>query len=95
GAMPVIRLVEVPDYRPFHRLGFLGIYAAETRWGRAFAVPVDPRGKSRDGRGQAPPLRIYAAERSDDGMSELVLPYSERGYPLNTTPPSESTPPRA
>lgn len=62
GARPVIRVVEVPDYRPFRRLGFVG-------FGRKPA-PVE-----------APP--------------GVILPYSERGYPLNTTPPSESTPPRA
>lgn len=62
GALPVIRVVEVPDYRPFRRLGFLG-----------FDRKPAPA--------EAPP-----------GM---ILPYSERGYPLSTTPPSESTPPRA
>ena len=62
GAQPVIRVVEVPDYRPFRRLGFVG-----------FDRKPAPA--------EAPP-----------GM---ILPYSERGYPLSTTPPSESTPPRA
>ena len=86
----LVRIVEVPDYQPFRRLGFLGIGAAETRRGRACPVPIDTGGKSRRGRGQAPPLRAFAAERAG-----LVLPYSERGCPLSTPPPSESTPPRA
>ena len=87
----VVRIVEVPDYRPFRCLGFLGICAAETRRGRACPVRTDVGGQARCGRGQAPPLRAHAAERPDG----LILPYSERGYPLNTPPPSKSTPPRA
>ena len=101
GAQPVIRVVEVPDYRPFRQLGFLGIYAAETRRGRACPVPVDLRGKYRHGAGAhlsgaiAPPPRAYTTERAVYETSGMVLPYSERGYPLSTPPPSESTPPRA
>ena len=87
-----VRIVEVPDYRPFRCLGFL---AAETRRGRACPVPAGPGGKSRRGRGQTPPLRAYAAQRAVYETSGMVLPYSERGYPLNKPPPSESTPPRA
>ncbi|MDE0658115.1 MAG: hypothetical protein OXI79_00540 [Gammaproteobacteria bacterium] len=86
----VVRIVEVPDYQPFRNFGFLGIGAAETRRGRACPVPAATGGKSRRGRGQAPPLRAFAAERAG-----LVLSYSERGCPLSTPPPSESTPPRA
>ena len=87
-----VRIVEVPEYRPFRCLGFLGIRAAGTRRGRACPVPADTDGKKRRGRGQAPPLR---AERAVYETAGMVLPYSERGYLLNTPPPSESTPPRA
>lgn len=61
-AQPAIRVVEVPDYRPFRRLGFAG-------FGRKPASAKAPPG--------------------------MILPYSERGYPLNKALPSESTPPRA
>ena len=57
-----IRIVEVPDYRRFQRLGFLGL-------GQVQPPTAVPRG--------------------------MVVPFSERGYPLNTPPRSESTPPRA
>lgn len=57
-----IRVVEVPDYRPFRRLGLLGL-------------------------GLVPPPAASGFGR--------VLPYSERGYPLNTPPPTGSTPPHA
>ena len=77
----LVRIVEIPDYQPFRCLGLLGICRAETG--------------GRRGRGQAPPLRAYAADRPDDKMAAPLLPYSERGYPLNRPPPSESTPPRA
>ena len=59
---PVVKVVEVPEYRLFRRPGFLGF-------------------------GQD---RAYV-----DVRPGMVLPYSERGYPLSTPPPSESIPPRA
>ncbi len=58
-AQGVVRVVEVPEYRPFRRLGFLG-------FDRKPAV--------------------------DEVRPGMVLPYSERGYPLSTPPPSGSTP---
>ena len=91
----VVRIVEVPGYQPFRYLGFLGIRAAETRRGRARPVPADTGSNTRRGRGQAPPLRAYPAERAVYETAGMVLPYSERGHLLSTPPPSESTPPRA
>ena len=86
-----VRIVEVPDYQPFRHLGFLGICLAERRRGRACPVPTET-GRRR-GRGQAPPLRAYPAKRDVYETTGTVLPYSERGHPLSTPPPSESTPP--
>ena len=91
----VVRIVEVPDYQPFRCLEFLGICAAGTRRRRACPVPTETGGESRPGRGQAPPLRAYPAERPVYETVGVVLPYSERGYPLSTPLPSGSTPPRA
>ena len=88
-----VRIVEVADYQPFRYLGLLGICVAETRRGRACPVPPDI-GKTRRGRGQAPPLRAYPVERPIYETAGMVLSYSERGYLLSTPPPSESTPPR-
>ena len=90
-----VRIVEVPDYQPFRHLGLLGICAAETRRGRACPVPTEAGGEFRRGRGQAPPLRVYPAERAVYETAAMVLPYSERGYLLSTPPLSESTRPRA
>ena len=89
----VVRIVEVPNYQPFRHLGFLGICLAERRRGRACPVTTETGAESRRGRGQAPPLRGSPAERPVYDAAETVLPYSERGYPLRTPPPSESTPP--
>ena len=91
----LVRIVEVPDYQPFRCLGLLGVCVAETRRGRACPVPANAGGKSRRGRGQAPPLRGSAAERPAYETAGTVLPYSERGYLLSTPPPNGSTPPRA
>ena len=88
----LVRVVEVPDYRPFRSLGLLGV-RAETRRGRACPGPTNNGRNFWRGRGQAPPLR--ACERPAYETAGTVLPYSERGYPLNTPPPTGSTPPRA
>lgn len=58
----LVRIVEVPGYSPFRRLGFLGF-----------------------GKTPAPGETVPGA----------ILPYSERGFPLSTPPPNESTLPRA
>ena len=62
GSDLAVRVVEVPGYRPFRRLGILGF-------------------------GNNPPPR--------EAAPGLVVPYSERGYPINTPPPNGSTRPRA
>lgn len=62
GVPILIRVVEVPGYSAFRRLGFLGF-------------------------GEVPAPR--------ETMAGTILPYSERGFPLSTPPPSESTLPRA
>ena len=62
GVPILIRVVEVPGYSAFRRLGFLGF-------------------------GEIPAPR--------ETMAGTILPYSERGFPLSTPPPSESTLPRA
>ena len=90
-----VRIVEVPDYQPFRRLGFLGICVAAIRTGWVCRVPGGAGRKSRRGQAQVPPLRAASAEWPVFETTGLVLPYSERGYPLSTPPPSESTPPRA
>lgn len=62
GVPVLVRVVEVPSYSPFRRLGFLGV-------------------------GKTPAPR--------ETTLGTILPYSERGFPLSTPLPSESTPPRA
>ncbi|MDE0422320.1 MAG: hypothetical protein OXK76_15760 [Gammaproteobacteria bacterium] len=62
GTDVLVRVVEVPDYRSFRRLGLLGL--EKTR------LP-------------------------SEAATGMVVPYSERGYPLNTPPPTGSTPQRA
>ena len=91
----LIRVVEVPDYRPFRCLGFLGVCTPETRRERACRVAASAGGNSRCGRRHALPLRAYGTERVAYGTTGSVLLYSERGYLLNTSPPNGSTPRRA
>ena len=62
GVPVLVRIVEVPGYAPFRRLGFLGFSKAQ------------------------------ALSKTTPGT---ILPYSERGFPLSTPPPNESTLPRA